>query len=86
MPSNPEQTVEKELRGTARAVYRLEGRWSLSFLTKGWTDEEKQNLRDGDPEARDALKSVLFSCVRATPDECETDDFELVIEKEATHA
>lgn len=53
-------------RGSIVVEATVSGRWAISLLTEGWTDEEKQGLLDGDQEAIDALEDAAL---RATMNE-----------------
>jgi hypothetical protein len=60
-----------EVKGSAFAEIRLSGRWALSLLTEGWSDEEKTALLAGDEEAKEALEDVLSRRIIEPTDEQE---------------
>lgn len=76
----PENETKVEVRGSAFAELHLEGRWALSLLTKGWSDEERQALLDGDNEAKAEVCDALVLRIMNGPDESSVDHFELRIE------
>ena len=55
----------------------VEATISLEDVTQGWTDEEKDKLRQGDPEAREAahLKASEFALENADHVETEMIEF-----------
>ena len=60
---------KKEPRGRVERRLEISGQFSISYLTREWTDEWKQKLLDGDQQAQDELIRAADCELRAHPDE-----------------
>jgi hypothetical protein len=79
-PKNRRQEVATEVKGSAFAELRLSGRWALSILTDGWSEEEKAALLAGDNEAKEALIDTLSRRIIEQSGDFDCDEFQLRIE------
>lgn len=53
--------------GSVHVVVSVEGQWALSLLTEAWSDEQKQDLLDGDRGAAEALYDAAVARSLAEP-------------------
>jgi hypothetical protein len=60
-----------EPHGSVAVELALTGRWAISLLTEGWTDEEKAALLAGDEGAREALLDAAEQKTLRQPDDLE---------------
>jgi hypothetical protein len=72
--------------GSALVTLQVSGRWALTLLTAGWSDEEKQALLNGDAEARDALRGEATLMALDHPTDVEDLDFQVWISEKSGEA
>ena len=70
-----------ELQGSATITVTIQGRWALSLLTSGWTDEEKEGLLRRTDDSLGALEDSLLTPTLDNPDELDVDEVTLEISR-----
>jgi hypothetical protein len=69
-------------RGSIFVRFSVDGRWAISLLTRGWSEDEVRGLMEGDEGARQALIDAATRATMARPDDFDTDIVEISLSKD----
>ena len=78
MPDAPvHPSTSTQPRGSVYVEITMSGRWAVSLLTEGWSEDEKAALLRGEEEAVEELKAAAERKVVEQPDDYHADYHEV---------